>query len=124
MSQLKPSDDSSPAPRRSKRQVVPGKHAFRLHAAGRADWSRQVNVLSGSDLSASDAESAAGTLTFTISGINNGQFERVSAPGVAITTFTAFIGSPNVSAATIVMQVRVPVPRSWLPSSTSTDPSE
>lgn len=30
--------------------VAPGKHAFRLHAAGRADWSRQVNVLSGSDL--------------------------------------------------------------------------
>jgi hypothetical protein len=30
--------------------VAPGKHAFRVHAAGRADWSRQVNVLSGSDL--------------------------------------------------------------------------
>ena len=30
--------------------VSPGKHAFRLHAAGRADWSRQLNVLSGSDL--------------------------------------------------------------------------
>ena len=30
--------------------VAPGKHAFRLHAAGRADWSRQVNVLSGSDV--------------------------------------------------------------------------
>ena len=30
--------------------VAPGKHAFRLHAAGRADWSRQVNVLSGSDI--------------------------------------------------------------------------
>jgi hypothetical protein len=30
--------------------VAPGKHAFRLHAAGRADWSRQVNVLAGSDL--------------------------------------------------------------------------
>ncbi len=30
--------------------VAPGKHAFRLHAAGRADWSRQLNVLSGSDL--------------------------------------------------------------------------
>jgi len=27
-----------------------GKHAFRLHAAGRADWSRQVNVLTGSDI--------------------------------------------------------------------------
>jgi hypothetical protein len=30
--------------------VTPGKHAFRLHAAGRADWSRQVNVLAGSDI--------------------------------------------------------------------------
>jgi len=30
--------------------VAPGKHAFRLHAAGRADWSRQVNVLTGSDI--------------------------------------------------------------------------
>jgi len=28
--------------------VAPGKHAFRLHAGGRADWSRQVNVLTGS----------------------------------------------------------------------------
>ena len=31
--------------------VAPGKHTFRLHAAGRADWSRQVNVLTGSDIS-------------------------------------------------------------------------
>jgi hypothetical protein len=30
--------------------VAPGKHAFRLHAAGRADWARQVNVLTGSDI--------------------------------------------------------------------------
>jgi len=30
--------------------VAPGKHAFRLHAAGRVDWSRQLNVLAGSDL--------------------------------------------------------------------------
>jgi PEGA domain len=30
--------------------VAPGKHAFRLHAAGRADWSRQINVLTGSDV--------------------------------------------------------------------------
>ena len=28
----------------------PGKHAFRLHAPGRADWTRQVNVLSGSEI--------------------------------------------------------------------------
>jgi PEGA domain-containing protein/SmpA/OmlA family protein len=30
--------------------VAPGKHAFRLHAAGRTDWSRQVNVLAGSEI--------------------------------------------------------------------------
>ena len=30
--------------------VAPGKHAFRLHAAGRADWSRQVSVLTGSNI--------------------------------------------------------------------------
>ena len=30
--------------------VAPGKHAFRLHAAGRADWTRQMNVLAGSDI--------------------------------------------------------------------------
>lgn len=29
----------------------PGKHTFRLHAQSRADWTRQVNLLSGSDLS-------------------------------------------------------------------------
>jgi len=33
--------------------VAPGKHAFRLHAAGRADWSRQLNVLPGSDINLS-----------------------------------------------------------------------
>src|SRR6185369_6702314 len=32
-------------------------------------------------------------------------------------------GKPSVSAATMVMMVRVPVPRSWLHSSTSTVPS-
>ena len=35
----------------------------------------------------------------------------------------ALIGRPSVSAATCTMIVRVPVPRSWLPSSTSTEPS-
>jgi len=35
--------------------LSPGKHAVRLHAAGRADWSRQVNVLSGSELTLSAA---------------------------------------------------------------------
>ncbi len=33
--------------------LSPGKHAVRLHAAGRADWTRQVNVLSGSELTLS-----------------------------------------------------------------------
>jgi hypothetical protein len=33
--------------------VSPGKHAVRLHASGRADWTRQVNVLSGSELTLS-----------------------------------------------------------------------
>jgi PEGA domain-containing protein len=30
--------------------VAPGKHAFRLRAPGRADWSRQLNVQAGSDI--------------------------------------------------------------------------
>jgi len=30
--------------------VSPGKHAFRLQAAGRSDWTRQMNVLAGSDI--------------------------------------------------------------------------
>jgi len=30
--------------------IAPGKHAFRLHASGRADWSRQLNVQPGSDV--------------------------------------------------------------------------
>jgi PEGA domain len=33
--------------------VAPGKHAFRLRAAGRANWSRQLNVLMGSDITLS-----------------------------------------------------------------------
>src|SRR5262249_38846929 len=33
--------------------VSPGKHTFRLHAAGRADWARLLNVLSGSELTLS-----------------------------------------------------------------------
>src|SRR5260370_31089999 len=40
-----------------------------------------------------------------------------------ITTLTAASGRPSVSDATILMQVRVPVPRSWLPNSAITDPS-
>jgi len=30
--------------------VNPGKHTFRVHAAGHSDWSRQVNVLAGSEI--------------------------------------------------------------------------
>lgn len=30
--------------------IAPGKHAFRLHAPGRADWSRQLNVQAGSEI--------------------------------------------------------------------------
>ncbi len=33
--------------------IAPGKHVFRLHAAARADWSRQVNILMGSDITLS-----------------------------------------------------------------------
>jgi len=33
--------------------LSPGKHALRLHAAGHADWTRQMNVLSGSELTLS-----------------------------------------------------------------------
>jgi hypothetical protein len=40
-----------------------------------------------------------------------------------IFTFTMLMGRPSVSAATMAMIVRVPDPRSWLPSSISTEPS-
>jgi hypothetical protein len=30
--------------------IAPGKHEFRMHAAGRADWSRRLNVQAGSDI--------------------------------------------------------------------------
>jgi len=33
--------------------LSPGKHAVRLHASERADWTRQINVLSGSELTLS-----------------------------------------------------------------------
>ncbi|MFK8014013.1 MAG: cadherin-like domain-containing protein [Gammaproteobacteria bacterium] len=45
-------------------------------------------VLDGSNLSATDAETAAGSLTFDVSGIVNGQFELVANAGVAITSFS------------------------------------
>ena len=45
-------------------------------------------AIASGNLSATDIDNAAGTLVFTIGGITNGHFELVSAPGVAITTFT------------------------------------
>jgi hypothetical protein len=45
-------------------------------------------VLSGTDLSATDVDNAAGSLTFSVSNVSGGQFELVSGPGVAITSFT------------------------------------
>ncbi|MFK8031921.1 MAG: cadherin-like domain-containing protein, partial [Gammaproteobacteria bacterium] len=45
-------------------------------------------VLNGADLSATDIDTADATLTFTVSGVTNGQFELVSNAGVAITSFT------------------------------------
>ncbi|MBI2366392.1 MAG: hypothetical protein HYV01_15510, partial [Deltaproteobacteria bacterium] len=51
-------------------------------------------VLSGSELSATDVDNAAASLTFTVSSVAGGQFELVSSPGVAITSFTqAQVGS-------------------------------
>ena len=45
-------------------------------------------VLTGAELSASDAETAANLLQFTVSGVAGGQFELVASPGVAITSFS------------------------------------
>ena len=45
-------------------------------------------VLTATDLAATDAETAAPALQFTVSGVTGGQFELVSNAGIAITTFT------------------------------------
>ncbi len=45
-------------------------------------------AIAAANLSATDIDNATGTLVFTIGGITHGYFELVSAPGVAITTFT------------------------------------
>jgi Cadherin-like len=45
-------------------------------------------LLTSANLSATDADTAAFTLRFTVSGVSGGQFELVSNPGVAITSFT------------------------------------
>ena len=44
-------------------------------------------VLGATELSATDAETASGTLGFSVSSVGGGRFERVAAPGVAITNF-------------------------------------
>ncbi|KPJ95317.1 MAG: hypothetical protein AMJ53_02975, partial [Gammaproteobacteria bacterium SG8_11] len=49
----------------------------------------QTVLISGANLSADDADNDNATLTFTVSAVNNGQFEQVSDPSnAAITTFT------------------------------------
>ncbi len=45
-------------------------------------------VLSAANLSASDVDNPAGALTFSVSGVSHGHFERTSAPGVAVSSFT------------------------------------
>ncbi len=40
------------------------------------------------NLKATDEETLAGSLTYTVQAVTNGQFELVSAPGTAVTTFT------------------------------------
>jgi hypothetical protein len=45
-------------------------------------------VLSGASLSATDIDSAAAGLLFTVSNVAHGRFELVAAPGVTVTTFT------------------------------------
>jgi hypothetical protein len=45
-------------------------------------------VLGAGQLSASDVDSAAAGLVFSVTGVSHGRFELVSNPGVAITSFT------------------------------------
>ena len=45
-------------------------------------------VLSGANLSATDIDSPAAGLVFTVSNVADGRFELLSAPGAAVTTFT------------------------------------
>ena len=48
----------------------------------------QTVVLTTANLNASDSEQGAANLTFTVSNVQQGQFERLSLLGTAITTFT------------------------------------
>ena len=45
-------------------------------------------TLSAANLSATDVDTAVGALTFNVSNVVNGWFERVSAPAVAVTSFS------------------------------------
>ena len=45
-------------------------------------------ILSGGEISATDVDNVSANLTFTVSGVSGGQFELLSSPGVAITSFT------------------------------------
>ena len=45
-------------------------------------------ILSSANLSATDVDTSASTLVFTVSGVQQGRFERISNAGTAITTFT------------------------------------
>ena len=45
-------------------------------------------ILSGSEMSATDVDNATGSLTFAVSGVAGGQFELISNPSIAITSFT------------------------------------
>ena len=48
----------------------------------------QTVILTSNELSATDPDNSAPGLTFIVSGVMHGQFERVSMPGSAITSFT------------------------------------
>jgi len=48
----------------------------------------QAVILSTANLNASDAEQSAAYLSFTVSNVKHGRFERVSAPDTTITNFT------------------------------------
>ena len=57
-----------------------------------------VTLTVGKNLSASDPDNATDQLIYQVSNISGGQFEKVSTPGIAITTFTALdLGAGNIT---------------------------
>lgn len=48
----------------------------------------QTVILSSANLQFNDEESSPAQVTYTVTGITNGQFEKVATPGTAITSFT------------------------------------